>query len=300
MAEVKKHVYTRLVERALSQSEKATFLDGLPDVSQYVNSSEEADTIHSTYFGVEPDVLINNTAYPLALQQLDGDDFTVQLDKYQTKVTPVSDDELYAATYDKMGVVKDSHTKAITKKKYQKAIHSLAPLGDTAGTPVLLTTGADDGTGRKRLIPADIIQLKAVLDVLEWDEDRRLVLSNEHVNDLLLVDQNFKDQYYNYTTGKIANLYGFEVYEYVANPYFTVATKTKKSFGAVPTGADRRASVAFQVSRTIKATGATKFYFVKAENNPEYQRNTMNFRHNYIVVPSALKCIAAIVSADAA
>ena len=34
-------------------------------------------------------------------------------------------------------------------------------------------------------------------------------------------DQKFRDQYYNYTSGKIANMYGFEVYEFENCPYFT-------------------------------------------------------------------------------
>lgn len=301
MPEVKKQVYTRFVEGALNTAEQASFLDGLPDRSQFVQAGDEAETIHSTYFGVEPDVLINNSAYPIALQQLDGEDFTVQLVKYQTKQTPVSDDELYAATYDKMGAVKDSHTSAINKKKYARSIHSLAPDADGVDTPVLLTTGADDGTGRKRLTPADLVRLKAECDNRQWESDRRLVLCSDHVNDLLLVDQAFKDQYYNYTTGKIANAYGFEIYEYINNPYFTVSTKAKKSFGSVPVaGTDRMASVCFVKGRTVKAVGSTKMYWSKAETDPEYQRNRMNFRHYHIVVPSAKKCIGAIVSGNAA
>ncbi|OSZ79279.1 hypothetical protein CAP35_13785 [Chitinophagaceae bacterium IBVUCB1] len=301
MPEVKKHVYTREVERGLSTAENVSFLEGLPDRSQFVQSGDEAETIHSTYFGVEPDVLIDNTAYPIAIQQLDGEDFTVTLKKYQTKQTPVSDDELYAATYDKMGVVRDTHVSAINKKKFARAIHSLAPADNQADTPVLMTTGSDDGTGRRMLTMNDIVNLKRACDKLEWEADRRLVLCPDHVNDLLLVDQKFKEQYYNYTTGKIANLYGFEVYEYVKNPHYVVATKVKKSFGAVPTeGPDRQASVCFVKSRTVKATGSTKMYWAKAETDPEYQRNRMNFRHYHIVVPSAKKCIAAIVSDNAA
>ena len=54
MPEVKKQVYTRFVEGALNTAEQASFLDGLPDRSQFVQAGDEAETIHSTYFGVEP------------------------------------------------------------------------------------------------------------------------------------------------------------------------------------------------------------------------------------------------------
>jgi hypothetical protein len=300
MAVVKKEIFTREVEKGLSHADTATFLDGIPDRSQYVQAGDEAETIHSTYFGVKPDVLINNTTYPIAIQDLQGDDFTIQLDKFQTTATPITDDELYAAVYDKMANVKDAHVEAISEKKQDKAIHALAPSANTADTPVLLTTGPDDGTGRKRLIKDDIIRLKKEADDRKWPtKGRRLVLCNEHISDLLLVDQKFADQYYNYTTGKIANLYGFEVYEYVANPYFTVATKAKKSFGSVPGVGDRMASVAFVVSRARKAAGSTKMYWSKAEQDPLNQRNLVNFRHYFICLPSALKCIGAVVSDNA-
>jgi hypothetical protein len=300
MPEVKKEAYTREVERGLTHAETATFLDGIRDQSGYVVDGDESQVIHSTFFGVKPDVLINNTTYPITTQQLDGDDFTVELDKYQTKATPVTDDELYAATYDKMANVKQSHVEAIAENKFDKAIHALAPSTHATATPVLITTGDDDGTGRKKLVRADIIRLKKAYDDQKIpNKGRRLVLCPDHVQDLLLEDQKFADQYYNYTTGKIANLYSFEVYEYVNNPYYVVATKTKKSFGAVPDAVDRMASVAFVVSRAVKASGKTKMYFSKAENDPQYQRNMINFRHYFIVLPSALKCIGAIVSGNA-
>lgn len=301
MPEVKKEAYTREVEKGLTHIQTATFLDGITDKSQYVQGDDEVQVIHSTYFGVKPDVLINNTTYPIDVQELEGDDFTVSLDKFQTKATPVTDDELYAATYDKMAAVRDSHAEAISETKFDKAIHALAPSADSADTPVLLTTGADDGTGRKRITRADIVSLKKAFDERKFPaKGRRLVLCPEHVEDLLLSDQKFADQYYNYSTGKIANLYGFEVFEYVNTPHFTVATKAKKSFGAVPSAPnDRQASVAFITSRAVKASGKTKMYFSKAESDPQNQRNLINFRHYYIVLPSAKECLGAIVSDNA-
>lgn len=300
MAGVYREVWTEQVEKGLTHAETATFLDGIKDQSKYVTGDDEAQVIHSTYFGVKPDVLINNTTYPIALQDLNGTDFTVELAKFQTLRTPVTDDELHALTYDKIGSVKEAHVEAIDEKKHDKGIHALAPDADTADTPVLVTTGADDGTGRKRLTRADVITLKGKYDAEKFPaKGRRLVLCNDHVQDLLLEDQKFAEQYYNYTTGKIANLYGFEVYEYVNNPYFNPETKTKLTFDAVP-DTERQASVAFCVSRAVKARGITKMYWSKAENDPANQRNEINFRHYYIVLPTAKKCIGAIVSGNAA
>jgi hypothetical protein len=300
MATVYKEVWTGEVVKALSRLMEATFLDGISDYSRYVSAvGDEAQAIHLVYMGVEPDVLINNTTYPIPLQELGEEDIVITLDKYQTKVTPVTDDELYALSYDKMGAVKDAHANAIAKAKYRKAIHSLAPSGNTAAMPVLVTSGADDGTGRKRLVWDDIVRLKREADNLEHpDAGRRLVLCADHVNDLLMVDQKFKDQYYNATTGKPFNMLGFDFYSYLGNPYYNPATKAKLAFGAVPAATDRRASVYFALERASKANGWTKMYFSQASTDPEYQRNKVNFRHHYIVLPKREDGRGAIVSGN--
>ncbi len=302
VATVYREVWTGEVKKALSRLLEASFLDGISDYSRYVSAvGDEAQAIHLVYMGVEPDVLINNTTYPIPLQELGEEDIVITLDKYVTKVTPVTDDELYALSYDKIGNVKDAHAKAIAKAKYKKAIHALAPSGNTESMPVLLTTGDDDGTGRKRLTWNDLIRLKTAIDALEHpDSGRRLVLCNDHVNDLLMIDQKFKDQYYNATTGKPYNALGFDFYSYLGNPYFTPATKAKLAYGAVPAVTDRKASVYFLLERASKANGWTKMYYSAAANDPEYQRNKVNFRHHYIVMPTREDGRGAIVSDNVA
>lgn len=281
---------------------KDSFLEGIPDYSQHVaDVGDENQVIHLSAMQVLPDVLINNTTYPIPVQDMDFTDIPIQLDKYNTKATPITDDELYAMSPKKMDSVKTRHGKAIMIQQVKKAIHALAPSGNTANMPVLLTTGDDDGTGRKRLIKADILTLKNTLDNLEIpDEGRRLVLCKDHLNDLLAIDEKFKDQYYNSQTGKVYNLLGFELYDYAGNPYYTVATKVKKSYGAVPGVGDRKASVFFLVEMQSKAKGWTKMYNSEAKSDPQNQRNLINFRNYWIVMPTAEKYRAAIISDDAA
>ena len=300
MATVYREVWTGEVLKALSTAEKATFLDGIANYDRHVSAvGDEAQAIHLVYMGVEPDVLINNTTYPIPLQVLDQEDVVIQLDKYNTKGTPVTDDELYAVSYQKIQTVKDRHASAIAKSKIAKAIHALAPSGDTAKMPVILTTGADDGTGRKKLVWADLLILKRKLDALLVPaEGRRLELSNDHLNDLLESDEKFRDQFYSSTTGTLYNRYGFEFHNYVNMPYYTVATKAKKSFGATPAAGDRQASVFFSLERAAKATGWTKMYFSEAASDPENQRNIINFRHHFIVMPTREEARGAIISAS--
>ena len=288
-------VWTGEMVKKLRAGDVATFLDGVPDYSQYA----ENDDIHLVDVGADPDVLINNTTYPIPVQALTDSDIPIGLDKFQTKATPVTDDELYAISYDKMGSVKERHGAAILENKFAKAIHALAPASDGAKTPIVKTTGdVADGaaTGRMMITRADIIKMKEKFDKLQVPvQGRRLVLCSDHVNDLLNFDQKFADQYYNYTTGKIANMYGFQVYEFVNNPFFKPAL-TKVAFGTAPAVTDYQASVAFYEKMAFKASGSTKMYFSEASTDPLHQRNLINFRHYFIVLPKKQEAIGAIVS----
>ena len=289
-------VWTGELIKTLRAGDVATFLDGLPDYSQYA----ENDVIHMIDVGGDPDVLVNNTTYPLKVQEITDNDAVFSLDKFQTKPTPVTDDELYASSYDKMSSLKERHAEAIKEKKFAKAIHALAPDKDGAKTPVLKTTGeivGGEAKGRRRLQLSDIVTLKDKFDKLKIPvQGRRLVLCSDHVNDLLLTDQKFKDQYFNYTTGKIANLYGFEVYEYSDNPVYAVAG-TKVKFGTAAGENEYQASVAFYTKRVFKASGSTKMYYSEAKTDPLNQRSLVNFRHYFIVLPKKKDAMGAIMSA---
>ena len=114
-------VWTGELIKYLRRGLEATFLDGIPDASSLANN----DVIHLVDVGVDPDVLVNNTTYPIPLQALDDTDKTISLDKFQSKVTPVTDDELYALSYDKMTRVKESHGNAINDAKFAKAVCEL-------------------------------------------------------------------------------------------------------------------------------------------------------------------------------
>lgn len=288
-------VWTGELVKQLRGGMTASWLDGVSDYSDAVKN----EVIHMVDVGGDPDVLINNTTYPIAAQELEDGDIALGLDKFQTKKTAVSDDQLFAISYDKMGSVIERHGDAITIAKFKKAAHALAPNSNTAKTPVVPTSGEDDN-GRKKCTRKDIIALKRKLDALQIPKTgRRLVLCSDHVNDLLEDDQKFRDQYYNYTTGKIANMYGFEVYEFENCPYFT-KEGTKVPFKDSPSGTDHQASFCFYLKRAFRAQGSTKMYYRDAQTNPDYQQNEVNFRHYYIVLPKKMEALGAIYSYDGA
>lgn len=297
MAGIYREVWENKVIGMLSTADKASWLDGIEDKSGKVFGTDEAQTINMVDFGVEPDVLINNMDYPIPEQELNGSNIPISLDKFQTKVTPITDDELQGLSFDKIAESTKAHRTSITKSKFKRSIWNFAPKQHTDKTPVLLTTGEDDGTGRRRITFKDLVNLKAQFDEMEVPEEgRRLVLCSDHVNDILLFDNVFKEKYSNEQTGRIMNLAGFEIFSYVATPYFNATTKKRASFGAIPAEGDFKASVAFYVGRMVKAAGVLKMYCAKAENNPSTQKTTLNFRHYFIAMPSKQEAVGAIVS----
>ena len=287
-------IWTGELIKALREGLAGSWLDGIPDQSSIVNN----DVIHLVDVGVDPDVLINNKTYPIPLQVLDDDDIAISLDKFQTKVTPVTDDELYAISYDKMSRVKESHANAINDAKFAKAAHALCANEHTDKTPVLKTTGEKDPTtGRLKLRMLDLVALKREMDKLKVPTtNRRLVLCPDHVNDLLEAEQTFREQYnVNRNTGTVGNLYGFDIYTYGDNPIYTTDGK-KKAVHAKAEAGEFQCSFAIYTPRVFKATGSTKMYFSEAGTDPEYQRNKINFRHYFVCLPKKTDAGVVIMS----
>lgn len=276
-AGVLREVWTGEMVKKLREGFQATWLDGIPDASSVV----ENDVIHLVDVGVDPDVLVNNTTYPIAVQALEDGDISISLDKFQSKATPITDDELYAISYDKMARVKEAHGNAISDKKFAKAAHAIA-----SSTYKVATTGSPDtNTGRKKLTIPDILAVKAQMDKLHVPvTGRRLVLTSDHVNDLLAISESFTRQYnLDTVNGRCARLFGFDIYEYAECPVFD-ASGAKQTLGTAESGNKFQASFAFYADRVFKASGSTKMYFSEAKTDPLNQRNLINFRHYFIAM----------------
>ncbi|SNA87713.1 phage major capsid protein [Flavobacterium psychrophilum] len=292
-------VWLNRVIQNLSTQNVAPWLDGIPELDTTVaemgsGEASEMNVIHIPRTNFNPNVLVNNTAYPIALQVYTDDEVVVALDKYVTEVTTLSDDKIIGASYNVIDPATNGHVRAINAKKFKKAIHAIAPTSDTASTPVIVCTG-DVVNGLPTLRYEDLVALKERLDLDEVSaEGRRLVLSTTHYNNLLLDRKNFGDKLVNYNTGMPAPVIAsFELFQYAGNPSFTSAG-VKRAFGAVKAAGDRQASVAFWTGAIAKKTGMTKQYFADAKLSPTTQSNQLNYRHYFIAVPFEAKGVAAI------
>jgi hypothetical protein len=281
-----------LAERELTKHfrHSGTWLERVPSKNQWVGN----DVIKLNEIGADPDVLIDNTTYPISVSQRTDTSTAISLFKYDTTNTKITDDELYGLPYDKPGSVQEQHRETLEERTQEHALHSLAPAANTTKTPILLTTGAADGT-RKRLASADLVNYKKALDLLKIPaKGRVLVLCADHIADLLLEDKALNNQYQNHTTGAIAkNYYGFELFEDIYSPLYTTGL-TKIPFGSATEGT--AASIFFLSSRTAKARGSVSRYMSKAEDNPLNRETVVGFRLYFIAIPTSLIGQGAIVS----
>lgn len=268
----------------------------------------KSNTIHLVDVGVDPNVLINNTTYPIATAQRTDADIALTLDKFDTENTRVTRDELYGLPYDKEGSVISQHRLALEDKTATKSAHSLAPAtgkadGSTPNTPIIVTTGAADGrpNARKMLTPADLIKAKEALDALDIPTmGRVLLLDFLHFNDLLNVDDKFRQQMTNMQSGTLmAQMYGFTIAQNFRAPVYTLTTGTytKKAFGAASDPVnDLRASLFFYAPRAVQAVGTAEMFYRDASIDPENRETTVGFRIYQMCLQKKAQGFGAIVA----
>ena len=263
-----------------------THLDGVPDYSSDVINGK---IIHLADIGADPDVLVNNTSYPIATVERTDADLPLTLNLFETVNTKVPYQSLFNLPYDKVVSIVDMHKERLMEYFLGYGTHAVAPTVHTANTPVLVTTGAVKTNLRKALTIKDLTALKKAFDDLKIPKsDRRLILCSDHVEDLLNLSPAFEKMYNVDTTeGRIGKLMGFDMYEYVDMPVYdpAVSTGTKKAYGATVLSTDAFCSIAFYTPRIFKAVGEAMQFLREAKDDPENRQTTVGFSLRGIVLP---------------
>jgi len=279
------------VREQLSTAHQADFLDGIPelDAAIMVDPLTDNNTIHVPIETFTVDVLVNNITYPLEVQDHTDGSKTINLDKFQTKPTRISEDAALGASYNKIDSATKGHVRAINRDKFKKAIHALAPSSDTASTPLIKLPAAYTAED----VYNAIVTLKGKFDKMEVPSDgRRLVLATDHYNKLLTSKEYAAALYADKNTGIVSGfLAGFKIYQYVANPYFTTAG-VKLAYKAIPGATDQQATVAYHDENVGKKTGILKQYYDLPTTTQ--QAHYIAYRHYFIVLPIKQEAIGAI------
>lgn len=257
----------------------------------------ENDAINLQEAGIDPDVLINNTTYPIAVNQRVDTPIQIVLDLFETKNTLVRYPEVIEYSYDQLESVLMGHRNVLINTTAQKAAHAYAPAQDTEFTPVIKTKGAATPDGsRLRITMLDILDLKERYDLMDIPLDRRyLVLHPSHLTDLILEDTKIFKDITDIVNGKPKRFAGFNMLQFSKPAIYDYSTMQKKSFGAVAGPNDVFCSFSFFSDEVMKADGKIKMY--RRDNDPLERGTIVGFDKRFIALPIRNKAIGSIVSA---
>lgn len=277
MSTLNKEVWVRqLVKNFYPNS---SFLNYVKDFSSLVDNN----AINMAEVGVDPEVLVNNTTYPIKVSQRVDKPIRIELDLFETENTLVRRPEVIEYSYDQLESVLMGHRSQLRAKTAEKAAHAFAPAEDGEYTPVISTTGDTSGK-RKRLSVEDILSLKERFDDVNIPfEDRYLVLNPKHVSDLILFDiKAFKDLT-DIIDGQPKRFAGFNVLQTSITPIYDSVTLKKKPFSAEKSDTDTFCSFCFQKEEVMKADGDVFLY--SKENDPEERGTIVGFDKRFIALP---------------
>lgn len=270
------------------------FLSRAVDMSAWV----EFNTINLAEAGVDPNVLINNTTYPVATTPRTDNPLVLPLATYDSENTVVRNVEEMESAYDKRASVTRQHQNAIRKKTVQHALHNYAPNATAAYTPVNITSGAADAAagGTKAMTLKDVTLIAEAFSKLDApSEGRMAVLHPTHLRQLLNEDATLNKIFMDQKEGQPLRYAGFDMYVNSQTARYNTTTSAKVAFGAAPAGTDSVASTLFFVGSEVMRADGTWDMFVR-EKDPEQRGDIIGFQKRGLYLPIRSKLQAAVFS----
>ena len=295
MAGLNKEIWLQQIMEAYRQ--KLGWMNQLEDMSAFV----ENNTINLSEAGVDPAVLVNNTTYPVAFAERADTPYAIPLDVLDTEGTVIRNARLIELSYDKMASVTRGHVNALQQFGGRRSSHAISPAANGTNTPVIGTSGADNGSGFKLITEDDIAKLAGLYDAIDApDEGRILVLHPTMFNELIRTSPTLKEQRYRSAEGKINavmyELFGFQIEKFRSAAVYNKTTGAKKAWGAAAAPAtDTISSFGFVKGEVMKAIGDYEMF--ERLNDPEQKGDIVNFQQRFISMPKRNKFISAIYAA---
>lgn len=267
----------------------SSFLTEARDLTAFV----ENDKLNLAEAGVNPDVLVNNTTYPVPMSERADIPHEIELDYYDTTNTVIRNAVKSELSYDKRASVLYGHRQALMTYFMQKAIHAYAPTTDGEFTPVLETTGTAGNDGFKAVTFDDFDTLENRFDEAEIPvEGRIIVLCLKHQMQLKAEDRKLYKE-----VMRDKQLGTFKVYKLAEKrmPLFDFFTGEKKAYGAAAEpNTTQMVSVAFHKDEVMRCDGSLDLFF--RERDPEQRGDILGFQKRGIALPLRGKALGALVS----
>ena len=205
--------------------------------------------------------------------------FEITLDHNDVENFRIPNANLVEIDYPKLRFYTERWAKHIIKNQFITAGYTWAPNEDSSVSPIIETSGPDDGTGRKRMVFKDIFELWRKYADIDTSLRPILRLCPQHVADLAMDDADRTKTFFNYTGANVPNIMNFDIYTDSLNPTYT-AGKTKVTFGQV--GA-KLASIAYLPDEAFKAFGSQMLHSVEPEKDPILRAYTVGTSYRDVI-----------------
>ena len=267
-----------------------TFLARSVDMTAMV----EYNKINLAEAGVAPEVLVDNTTFPVPTASRTDTPLELPLHTFDTKNTVVRNVEAMELAYDKMESVVRQHRNTLQAKTAAFAANNWAPQTNKDLTPVKATSGADNKRGLKSLSFQDILDLDAWFRSQDIDPSTMVaVLNPYHLADLMAEDMKL---YKEMLTGN--KIFGFDLYTFSQLPYYNASTGAKVVFGTAAQDTDTQCSLFYCANEVMRADGDIEV-FAKYKD-PGERGDVIGFQKRFTALPIRNKYQAAIYSAKGA
>lgn len=268
-----------------------TFLSRSVDMSAMV----EYNKINLAEAGVAPEVLVDNTEFPIGTAQRSDTPLELPLHTFDTKNTVVRNVEEMETAYDKMDSVVRQHRNTLYAKTAAYAANNWAPSKTADLTPVKATSGT--GTNKQGLVPLsfeDVLAMDAWFRSQDIDPSTMVaVLNPYHLADLMAEDMKL---YKEMLSGN--KLFGFDLYTFSQLPYYNATSGAKVAFGTKAQNTDTQCSLFYSTEEVMRADGDIEVF--ARYKDPEERGDLIGFQKRFTALPIRNKYQAAIYSAKPA
>lgn len=255
-----------------------TFLTRSVDMTAMV----EYNKINLAEAGVAPDVLIDNTEFPVPTMSRTDTPLELPLHMFDTKNTVVRNVEEMETAYAKMESVVRQHRNTLQAKTAAYAANNWAPEEAKELTPVKTTTGSG------KISFEDILKMDAWFRSQDIDPATLVaVLNPYHLADLQLEDMKL------YKAMLESNkLFGFSLYTFSQLPYYNQETGKKVAFGTAAAETDVQCSLFYSDQEVMRADGDIEV-FAKYKD-PGERGDVIGFQKRFTALPIRNKYQAVI------
>jgi len=244
----------------------ASFLQAATDLSGLVDN----DSINLAEAGADPDVLVNNTTYPIPETDAGDNPLRITLNTYDTTSTVVRNAIAVELKYDQRAYYVNKHKKSLAKKMGIDAAYLYAPAAnDDSRFNKIIGLAANDS------VIDGIIDMQVAYATYDADsEDLNMVLDPIHMGMIAKEDKVL----YKAIQAKPGEVfYGFKTWTYSKNPFYLSANNTKAAKGAAfVDGTHKRSTFFFAGSEVMSCLGTYDMFSLL--KSPAHKGDVFNFQ----------------------